>query len=143
LILCAISAAPRYINHCAKFETLLHNIHRAAFAAMPMRFCELCQNVLIDMITPTAIRYKCSTCGKIYDSTPEDTLLYDTKTTEVESTVKFEMLLRNAAWDDLNPREFRKCPLCPRKIMSYVVLGEAKKYIYVCRCGYIGPAPPD
>ena len=49
--------------------------------------------------------------------------------------IKYDSLLMNAAFDNVNPKEFKECPACKKQIVGYVVIGENLQYVYTCTCG--------
>jgi len=53
-----------------------------------------------------------------------------------DSMIKYDVMLSNAAFDNTNPKEFKECPKCKKQIVSYVVIGDNMKYVYVCPCGH-------
>ncbi len=102
-----------------------------------MRFCDVCESHLQDVIVNDELIYICSQCNKEYKSGPSDTLRFEKKFSRVESTAKYETMIRSAAFDITNPRIEKQCPSCKKKIMSYVIVGSSMTYVYVCTCGYI------
>ena len=100
-----------------------------------MRFCDVCESRLDDVTTATELYYQCTKCNKKFPSTPSDTLRFQQVFDNKESIDKYEILLKNAAFDNTNPKIFKDCPMCEKKIVSYVVLGESMKCIYLCKCG--------
>jgi hypothetical protein len=53
-----------------------------------------------------------------------------------DSMIKYETFLKNAAFDITNPLTKKDCPKCANKYVRHVVVGEIKKYIYLCTCGH-------
>ena len=101
-----------------------------------MRFCDVCGGRLDDITTTTELYYQCASCKKKFTSSDEDTLRFRQVYQKKESEVKYASLLKNAAFDNVNPREFKECPECKKQIVSYVVIGENMRYIYICTCGH-------
>ena len=100
-----------------------------------MRFCDVCENRLDDVTTVTDLYYECTKCKKRFTPSESDTLRYVQVFNKNESNIKYDTLLKNAAFDNTNPKEFKECPECKKQIVSYVVIGESMKYVYVCECG--------
>jgi DNA-directed RNA polymerase subunit M/transcription elongation factor TFIIS len=102
-----------------------------------MNFCIICESRLKEITTDTKLYFKCSKCEETYDSTPENTKMYEESFNKKNSMLKYRTFLRNAAFDNTNPIEKRKCPKCPREEVRYAIIGSKKKYIYVCECGHM------
>jgi DNA-directed RNA polymerase subunit M/transcription elongation factor TFIIS len=100
-----------------------------------MRFCDVCESRLDDVTTDTELYYQCTKCKKKYDPTDSDTMRFRQVFNKNDSTIKYDVMLKNAAFDNANPKEYKDCPLCEKKIVSYVVIGDSMKYVYVCTCG--------
>jgi DNA-directed RNA polymerase subunit M/transcription elongation factor TFIIS len=98
-----------------------------------MKFCELCNNILDDITTPTELYYQCTKCNKKTESSDEDTLVFEQDFNKKENS--FELLLENAAFDVVNPKKYKECIVCNNQIVSYVIIGDSMKYVYVCSCG--------
>lgn len=100
-----------------------------------MRFCQVCESRLEDVTTATELYYQCTKCKKRFPPTAEDTLRFSQSFNRKESTMQYDMLLKSAAFDNVNPKEYKECPNCKRQIVSYVVLGQNMKFVYTCVCG--------
>lgn len=101
-----------------------------------MRFCDVCESRLGNIITATELYYECTKCKKRFPPTDSDSLRFRQVFNKKESTVKYDIMLENAAFDGTNPKEFKECPKCKKQIVSYVVIGDNMKYIYTCTCGH-------
>jgi DNA-directed RNA polymerase subunit M/transcription elongation factor TFIIS len=100
-----------------------------------MRFCDVCESRLEDITTITELYYQCTKCVKRFPPSASDTLRYRQVFNKKESMIKYEVMLKNAAFDNVNPKEFKECPECKKKIVSYAVIGDSMRYVYVCTCG--------
>ena len=101
---------------------------------MPL-FCDSCHSLLEKITGSDAFYFKCRLCLKIYESTPEDTLLKD-----VASGAKLSIhktIIKNAAFDPANPKAYNKCTECQSEIVKQVQLGHDKRLVNVCTCGKI------
>jgi DNA-directed RNA polymerase subunit M/transcription elongation factor TFIIS len=103
-----------------------------------MRFCTVCMNRLEDVTNTTELYYECTKCQKRHEKKPEDTLRFSQdfgKQARNTDTVH-----SNAAFDNANPKIYKDCPnpKCNKKILTYVIVGESMKYMYMCTCGYSG-----
>ena len=102
-----------------------------------MLFCTNCDhNRLEDKFSATERYHECTKCNKKYKITASETLVFEEIIDKSESTIKYNTFLKNAAKDRTNPKTFKECPKCARQIVSYVIIGHQKKYIYVCECGH-------
>jgi DNA-directed RNA polymerase subunit M/transcription elongation factor TFIIS len=100
-----------------------------------MRFCDICESRLEDVTTATELYYQCTKCNKKNPPTDYDTMRFRQVFNKNESMVKYDIMLQNAAFDNANPKIYKECPECKRQIVSYVVIGDTLKYVYVCVCG--------
>ena len=100
-----------------------------------MRFCTICENRLETVATTSELYHQCTKCKAGYPSNAEDTLRYRQVFNQEESTVKYDTLIRHAAFDNANPRIYKSCPSCNKKIVSYIVIGENMNFVYACTCG--------
>ena len=100
-----------------------------------MEFCDVCENVLKQITTSTRLYSKCAACQKEYESTSSDTLRYTKHYGKKILGAKHATLVKNAAFDITNPKVKKKCSNCTNQYMSYIVIGDNMKYIYVCTCG--------
>ena len=75
-----------------------------------MRFCDICESRLVDVITFANMYYKCTGCEKKYDTRPNDTLKHKVIFERKESKPKYGTVLKNAAFDHVNPRIRKECP---------------------------------
>jgi len=99
-----------------------------------MRFCDVCESLLSNIITTTELYYQCTRCQKKFKASPEDTLClqqsFDTK------TLTSNTFMKNAAYDKTCPKIYKECPKCKASIVNYIVVGDSLTYVYVCECGY-------
>lgn len=102
-----------------------------------MRFCDVCESRLDDITTVTDLYYQCTKCKKRFPATDLDTIKFRQVFDKKESMIKYDILLRNAAFDNVNPREFKECPVCKKQIVNYVIIGNNMKYVYTCTCGHL------
>lgn len=101
-----------------------------------MNFCDVCNSRLSDVTTDVKLYFQCSKCQKVYDSKPENTLMYTESIDRKDSMNKYNTFLNNAAFDQVNPLTDTKCPVCDNKYTRHVIIGGTKKFIYVCTCGH-------
>ena len=102
-----------------------------------MSFCITCGNRLEIQTTGGNLKYKCTQCHKLYDATPEDTLIESINYGTDESIDKHRKYLKTAAFDPTNPKEIIKCPKCPENLITKVRITKKEIVIYACKCGYI------
>lgn len=99
-----------------------------------IRFCDVCTSLLTGVTSTSELYYQCTKCQKRFPKQSVDTLRFQQLFGRAKLTD--HNLLINAAFDVTNPREYKQCPECPRQIMSYAVIGESMRYVYVCECGH-------
>ncbi len=99
-----------------------------------MLFCEDCSKTLDKDTTSGVVKMKCP-CGRIYDGTPEDTLIMQSFNPSegrggVQESIAF------APFDRVNQRVDTECKECKSKYMTQVV--NDRIACLVCgRCGTI------
>lgn len=98
-----------------------------------MNFCDVCENRL-EAITDIKLYYQCTKCNKQFPAEASDTLRFTQTFNKKDSSIKYDTLIQNAAYDNTNPKEYHPCPVCNRQIVTYVVVDDMK-YIYICLCG--------
>jgi DNA-directed RNA polymerase subunit M/transcription elongation factor TFIIS len=98
-----------------------------------MRFCDVCQHILVDITNDTELYYECTVCKKKSEYVPSDTLRLVQEFGKEKGHVKSFIL--NAVFDNANPKEFKECPECKNQITTHVIVGTDMKYIYLCECG--------
>jgi len=95
-----------------------------------MKFCKICHSVLNIVTTADSLKFVCS-CGEVYDSSPEDTLMA-TQTT-ANSILKFEKFMDNGYKDNTNPKISIKCPECTETTARFIRVGENEQRVFICR----------
>lgn len=100
-----------------------------------MRFCDVCESRLEDITTITELYYQCTKCKKRYPASDSDTLRFSMSFGKQDDSLKYDILLKNSAYDNVNPKIFKPCPKCDRQIVSYVIIGDNMRYVYLCVCG--------
>lgn len=75
--------------------------------------------------------------GKVYDATPESTLLLSSRIEDDKVEEKYRDQLLTTAFDPINPRINKECNKCHRQIVSYQRIGDMQKVFYACVCGHI------
>lgn len=100
-----------------------------------MNFCDICDSRLSNITTDSKLYHQCSKCQKQYESSPEDTLMFEEVIDRKSSMVKYDCFLRNAAFDHVNPLTKTECPKCKAMFVRHVIIGKVKKFIHVCECG--------
>lgn len=100
-----------------------------------MRFCDICESRLDDVTTITEMFYQCTKCKKRFPTMDTDTMRFQQVFNKQESMIKYDIMLKNSAFDNINPKEFKECPECKKQIVSYVVIGDSMQYVYTCTCG--------
>jgi len=101
---------------------------------MPL-FCNICNNLLNIVTTSNQFYFKCTKCYIIYQAQPNDSLRYeDMKGTDL---IIYNLILKNAGQDPVNPKVKKKCLKCSNDIIKQVRLGEEMHLINVCpKCNH-------
>jgi DNA-directed RNA polymerase subunit M/transcription elongation factor TFIIS len=100
-------------------------------------FCVTCLNLKEPLHGGDSLKFKCNKCGKVYDATPEQTLLASEELSNVSSASKFKYTVRTTAFDPTNPKIDHPCDKCGQKITTYQRMGDTQKMIIACDCGHI------
>ena len=100
-------------------------------------YCPITLTLLSEITTGDTLKFKSDKTGTEYDARPEDTMLVSEENTE--QSAKYINVKMVAAFDPINPKVRLPdgCEKCGRKIVSMLRLGDEKKVVYVCICGYI------
>ena len=97
-----------------------------------MKFCDLCNNILIISTKNDILKFICQTCLKEYPASEEDTLMSNVSFQESESLYKSEIYLNVAHNDPLTPLINKKCKNCDETIIKQILIGDNSQGIYVC-----------
>jgi DNA-directed RNA polymerase subunit M/transcription elongation factor TFIIS len=101
-----------------------------------MRFCDVCESRLKIITSSITLYYECPKCKKRFNPRAVDTLMGKESYDRKQSTAKYDTLLKVAAFDNANPKEFKECPKCKNQITTYVIIGENLQYVSLCTCGH-------
>lgn len=99
-----------------------------------MKFCEYCQRVLVRYIETGEVIFKCS-CGRETIGDTSDSLISEEYSTN-DNSAKYDIFIKNAAFDQVNLIVMRECKSCKKDHMKMIRLGD-KVVLYVCDCGNI------
>lgn len=102
-----------------------------------MKFCKECDGRLVRVFAGDESYYQCAYDKKEYKASESDTLLYEETFERKSAKGQYNVILKNAAFDRVNPKIRNECKKCGMKIVRYVILGSEKKYVYACICGNI------
>jgi DNA-directed RNA polymerase subunit M/transcription elongation factor TFIIS len=97
-----------------------------------MKFCNICDNILIISTKNDNLKYICQTCLKEYQASEEDTLMKNVSFKESESLYKSEIYLNVAHNDPLAPLIDKKCNKCDETIIKQILIGENYQGIFIC-----------
>jgi len=94
--------------------------------------CTNCNNVLIRQTGVQDLKYSCLTCGSVYPSTDQDSMLYSE-----EGNAKFTLVKdgKTIYFYPSNQKIYRKCPSCSHAIVAWENDKELNK-IFGCLCGH-------
>jgi hypothetical protein len=101
-----------------------------------MNFDPVSLSLLSEITVGDTLKFKSDKTGEIIKAEPKDTLLVSENLGQVDIYSKFKNTIKVTAFDPTNPRMVSPCPKCKRQVVSYQRLGESKKLIKVCVCGY-------
>ena len=102
-----------------------------------MKFCTVCESILVVVITTIDLYHQCARCKKIYESDAKDTLRFSQSFDDTNDTIKYNIIMKNALLDDMNPRIYKECAACNREIVKYIIIGSAMRFVYLCDCGNV------
>lgn len=104
-----------------------------------LQFCKVnnCHNRLVLMTGDGKLKFQCTACATTYDADSDDTLIKSKSLVTAESIMKYQTLIRLAAYDVTNPLVRKTCPECKNNIVSMVSVGDEEETVYVCKCGMI------
>lgn len=97
-----------------------------------MKFCDICDNILIISTQNDILKFICQTCLKEYPASETDTLMKNVYFQESESLYKSEIYLNVAHDDPLVPLINKKCKNCDETIIKQILVGENSQGIYIC-----------
>lgn len=100
-----------------------------------MKFCDKCQRVLTRYIESGEVIFKCA-CGREIAGNDEDTLIDESHITADDNQLKYEVFIKNSAYDPVNFIEKRICKSCKKDYMKMIRVGENKNVLYTCDCGF-------
>ena len=102
-----------------------------------MKFCPLCESIMEDVISTVEIYHQCTRCNKRVETDAKDSMRFNQSFDDSSDSIRRELILKNAIFDNINPRIYKKCPSCEKEIVQYVVIGNNMRFIYTCTCGAI------
>lgn len=100
-----------------------------------MKFCILCNNLLVSNIINNILVFRCTPCNKIYQSDENDLLLVRIYVRASTQESVNENLVRYAPYDRSMPRIEHKCKKCTEQYPTYI-RDNSMRRIVVCKCGH-------
>src|SRR5271170_3491038 len=103
-----------------------------------MDFCPVSMMLLDPITSQEKLVFKTNKTGAIYEAKPEYTLLASEGIGELQSISKYKNTLKVSPYDAINSRERIPdgCEKCSRKIVSLQRLGDGKRVVFTCVCGF-------
>lgn len=98
-------------------------------------FCEECGYQLVENTASGQLSFDCNNCHEPYESTPDDSLLFDISFQTDNSEEKYATMTMNAPYDEAGYKVARECKKCAMPYMTRVYVGEEMTTVYVCVCG--------
>lgn len=101
-------------------------------------FCKNCRFLLEPTSESNKLKYNCVKCGEVVEASHESTMLINEDLSAADRTDKYKHTITTTAFDPISAKAYVEegCPKCKRTILSYQLLGENKKMVVVCICGY-------
>lgn len=96
-----------------------------------MKFCKICNNILISSTTTNELIFVCNNCGHKEKSSAKDTLMYSESIITDNTVLKYEKFIANAYDDPTNPFG-NTCKTCGKRT-KYVRIGSNMQRIDVCK----------
>lgn len=100
-----------------------------------MKFCSRCERNIKKEIVSGAVIFKC-VCGNIEKTNPEDVLISNVTTTNIDTVEMYRNLIDSAPFDRTTQLIKKDCPKCGLDYLSQLRLGTAEIIVYRCKCGY-------
>jgi LSD1 subclass zinc finger protein len=101
-------------------------------------FCTDCRNLLSFFIKDGDLHLRCAACQKEYESTPEDSLIYEENLNT--NIAVFDRILKKAGKDPVNLKAMTDCRKCPSKVVRQVRIEKEMILFNVCtECNYAWP----
>jgi DNA-directed RNA polymerase subunit M/transcription elongation factor TFIIS len=99
-----------------------------------MIFCTDCENLLTTVTNDNSLSFLCKTCTKVYDSTPEDTLMVSINLKEYETFYKNETFINQSVHDNLSKLINKNCEndSCDEDIIKMITINDNLTNIYIC-----------
>lgn len=98
-----------------------------------VKFCDECGSLLSPTTTTGELMFNC-VCGKMFKSTPEDSLRGEEHLEAAESKQKYEVFIKNSAFDPAGKKIKRMCPVCFAPYLTLIYIGSGETPIYTCTC---------
>jgi DNA-directed RNA polymerase subunit M/transcription elongation factor TFIIS len=98
-----------------------------------VKFCDECGSLLTPSTTTGELVFTCI-CGKMFNSTPEDSLRGEEYLEAAESKQKYDVFIKNSAFDPAGKKIHRMCPGCYAPYLTLIYIGSAETPIYTCTC---------
>ena len=99
-----------------------------------MKFCDECSSILTPNTSTGNLVFRCR-CGKLFNSTPEDTLRFEEYMESSESKEKFQTFIDNSAFDPAGMKVNKTCKNCYMPYLTMIYVGNSETPLYTCVCG--------
>jgi DNA-directed RNA polymerase subunit M/transcription elongation factor TFIIS len=103
-----------------------------------VKICVKCQSVLTPRTNTGQLKFHCIKCEEVYDSEPNDTLMFEHKFVEDGSANEetFEQFVFNAPFDKSRNVVVQECEECGAPTLTQIYLGAEEIPQLICECGY-------
>jgi DNA-directed RNA polymerase subunit M/transcription elongation factor TFIIS len=99
------------------------------------KFCRDCSSLLTAITVTAELKFHCISCGKRYDSEPEDTLRSEKFIEYSEQNDKFGIFISNSPFDPVSKKVDISCPNCNMPYLTKIYIGDDVQLLYTCTCG--------
>ena len=101
--------------------------------------CNVCRNIVTEDTYTGEFIFKCTTCGEIYESEDQHTLILEENLNTQDQLQKYIERIINSPFDFANERIAITCDneKCKLPYMTIVKIGKNQNVFYTCTCGNI------
>lgn len=99
-----------------------------------VKYCDECGSLLTPITSTGELIFHCA-CGKPFKSVPEDTLRSEEYLEVVELRQKYEVFIKNSAFDPAGKKVAIECTKCFMPYLTLIYIGSSETPLYTCTCG--------
>ena len=102
-----------------------------------MKFCPMCDRVMVRDTSSGEVRFSCTVCGEIVPGDAYDARVGGAVLGAGETTEMYKRLIQVSPFDRVNQLVAKSCPKCGLDYMTQIRVGESEAIVYTCKCGEI------